>query len=49
MNSSEIGRHPLKAFAIVAALLYGFSVAWFVVPKVVSVVVPQVLRAILNR
>ena len=49
MNGSDIGRHPFKTFLVLAAILYGASVSWFVVPTVVRIVIPEVLRSIISR
>lgn len=46
MNRSEKGRNPLRKFVLVAAILYGVSLGWFVVPSVVGSVVPEAARAI---
>lgn len=46
MNRSEKRRNPLRKFVLVAALLYGVSLGWFVVPSVVGSVVPEAAWAI---
>ena len=49
MNSGNTGRYPLRRLVIVAALFYGISIGWFVVPKTMGIVVPETLRAIRHR
>ena len=46
MNNSETGYRRLRRWVFLAALLYGISIGLFAVPRVVGIVVPEVVSAV---
>jgi hypothetical protein len=46
MNGSYTRPFAVRRFVIVVAVLYGVSIGWFVIPRLVGVVVPETLRAV---
>ena len=46
MNRSATDRSLLRKWIFATALVYGGSIGFFVVPRVVGAVVPEVLRSI---